>query len=124
MRTLRIAIVEDDPIVREISQSMLTVAGHAVQACDSGFEILDRCLTRDERFDVIVLDIVMPGLSGLEVARSVGSQPQHRGTRFVFISALPAALEKARSMHGENAAYLAKPYEQGDLLGAIASATS
>lgn len=114
-----IAIVEDDKLIREISHTMLTQHGHMATLCDSAWQIINLCVEQGRHFEIIVLDILMLGLSGLEVPPALKAVSHARDTRFVFVSALPAALERAEITFGESAVYLAKPFSQEELLAAV-----
>jgi CheY-like chemotaxis protein len=64
----RILVVDDDPEVREVTLLMLQEIGYRVVGVDSGQAALD-CLERGESYDLVVIDIAMPGLSGIETVR-------------------------------------------------------
>ena len=65
----RILVIDDDPGVRESMSRMLRGAGHTVQDAATGDEGFD--LARGDAFDVILSDMRMPGLSGLDVLRKL-----------------------------------------------------
>ena len=66
---MRVLLVEDDRLIRFVIASFLRVKGLSVSEADSGEEALE--LLQEERFDAIVLDIDLPGISGFEVAQHV-----------------------------------------------------
>src|SRR5262245_15020425 len=70
---LRALIVEDDPDIREILTDILTDRGHDVVALADGAEASARL--RHEHFPLVVLDWMLPGVDGLELCRSVRTQP-------------------------------------------------
>ena len=65
--------VDDCPAMREIMRASLECLGYRVQAVDSGWAALDAVSAA--RFDVIVLDVEMPGLDGMAVGRALRSAP-------------------------------------------------
>jgi DNA-binding response OmpR family regulator len=67
----RILLIEDDPAVREGLELALSRQGHGVQAVGTGEEGLERL--RSDRPDVVVLDLMLPGIDGFEVCRRAGA---------------------------------------------------
>lgn len=65
----RILVVEDEKPVRELVATMLKNLGYEVDSCTNGVEAVERC--RDEEFDLVLLDMVMPRLNGSEVIASI-----------------------------------------------------
>src|SRR5262249_60019886 len=68
----RILVIDDDTAVRESMERMLRSAGHTVRSAESGEEGF--ALARDGTFDVILSDMRMPGISGLDVLRKLREQ--------------------------------------------------
>jgi len=63
----RILLVDDDPAVLEVARTMLETIGYAVVACSGGAIALDRLRDGAERFDLILTDLTMPGMTGIEL---------------------------------------------------------
>ena len=82
-RGARVLVVDDDPEVREVTVQMLEDAGYWVTGVESGRAALE-CLDRGESYDLMVIDIAMPGLNGIETARRV--RLQRPGQRVLFAS--------------------------------------
>ena len=82
----RILLVDDDAAERSHVTARLEEGGYAVTAAASGSEGL--ALLRDGQFDAVVLDLVMPGMSGLEVLRAARSDERLAVLPFVVLSAL------------------------------------
>jgi CheY-like chemotaxis protein/signal transduction histidine kinase len=82
----RVLLVEDDEIERRRVGSILEAAGYDVTLASSGQEGLS--LMRAGQYDAVVLDLVMPGMSGLDVLRSVRADERLTGTPFIVLSAL------------------------------------
>jgi CheY-like chemotaxis protein len=81
-----ILIAEDDPIVRELLQEVFEVdLGADVRAASCGFGLLD--LLEETTPSLIVLDIVMPDMDGLDIAEMVRADPRLRGTPIVAVTA-------------------------------------
>jgi FixJ family two-component response regulator len=119
MRTVRVAVVDDEPAVRKAMMRLLRAAGYEAVAYASGPEFL-RALAQ-ERFACLILDLQMPGMSGLDV---------QSGTLFQNAS-LPAIIISARDEHEAREtclaagafAYLTKPVDDGELLAAVHAAS-
>ncbi len=70
-RSLSLLIVDDEKPVRESMARMLRLQGHQVQTCCDGIEALAALLQPDARFDAAIVDITMPGMSGIQVVKRV-----------------------------------------------------
>jgi CheY-like chemotaxis protein len=67
--TYKILLVDDNPINRDLATRLLEKRGHKITTAENGKEAVDRFL--DEPFDVILMDLEMPGISGIEAARQI-----------------------------------------------------
>lgn len=110
-----IFLVDDDPSVRKALKRLLSSAGYEVASFGSAEELLTS--DRRELPDVFVIDVRMPGLSGLELQRQLAASGS--GVPVVFITAYRD--ERARTLaHQAGAvAYLEKPVDEEVLLEAI-----
>jgi len=66
--SFKILVVDDDPIAREVVFSILSREGYAVISAMDGFEAID--LLRKDNFDLLITDLVMPGIDGIELIKS------------------------------------------------------
>jgi response regulator NasT len=114
-RSLRIAVADDEQDMRDYFQQMLPLLGHEVVAvAANGRELVERC--RDARPDLIITDVRMPDMDGIEAAaRCAEGEP----IPAILVSAYHDAelLERAKEDHVM--AYLVKPIKQADLGPAI-----
>ena len=118
--SLRVAVVDDELSVRKALGRLLTASNIDVETFASGREFLDSLSSR--RPDCVVLDLHMPGLSGLDV--------QHELTRagaglpIVIVTAHEDAERRAQCLAAGAMAYLLKPLDEHTLLDAIGKATA
>ena len=108
----KILIVDDDAAIGDMEQEVLERAGYAVRRAYSGTEAL--LLLRQERPALVLLDLMLPGLSGEELL------PQLQGIPVIVVSAKAAAQDKIGLLLGGAADYLTKPFDTGELLARVA----
>ena len=111
---IRILLAEDDQVMREYLTRALERAGYAVSAVDRGTAAIP--LLETESFDLLLTDIVMPEMDGIELARRAGEMVP--GLRVMFITGFAAVTLKAgREM--PNARVLSKPFHLRDLVAEV-----
>jgi two-component system cell cycle response regulator CpdR len=111
----RILLAEDDDQLRLFLSRGLQRAGHIVDAVDEGTAALR--LAEKENFDLLLADVVMPGLDGIELARQVGTlQP---GIRIMFITGFAAVLMREEGLTPNRPRVLAKPFHLRHLIDEI-----
>lgn len=114
----KVLLVEDEAIVRESLRDWLTEDGYDVECVDTGEEALER--VKKEEFGVIVLDLRLPGIDGLQVFEQAKElKPETKG---VIITAYPSkeTLDKASKLGLVD--YLVKPFKISDLEKLIGAA--
>jgi two-component system cell cycle response regulator CpdR len=110
-----ILIAEDDNSMREFLAKALRRAGHEVVAVGDGLDALAQ--VTDARFDLLLADVVMPGLDGIEVARrATKKQP---GLKVMFITGFAAVALRAREQSPKDARVLSKPFHLRDLVDQV-----
>ena len=100
----RILLAEDDDSLRGFLARALERAGHAVTACADGEEAVSFL---DEPWDLLLTDIVMPGIDGIEVARQAAAR--HPDLRIMFITGFAAVALAAHDNAPSGAKVLSKP---------------
>ncbi len=111
MSSTKILIVDDELIMRESLGDWLEQDGYHVEKACSGSEALD--LLKNARFDILLLDIKMEGMSGLEVLKQVKeSDPD---TAIVMITAYASVSTAIEAMKNGACDYLLKPFDPGEL---------
>jgi CheY-like chemotaxis protein len=105
----KILIVDDNRMILQALSEHLEEMGHDTEVADSGLDALD--LLENLRPDLIIMDIVMPGISGIEVTKKIKANPALAG--------VPVVAFTSQSNHGQWAEifddYLVKPFGYDDL---------
>ena len=119
-RPLRILVVEDNPVNQQLIVKFLKKKGHVTSVADDG-SIAVEMLKRDSRFDVILMDMQMPKMSGLEATAEI--RKQEAGTdRHIPIIALTASVfkgDRERCLASGMDDYLTKPVNRDALFAAL-----
>jgi len=112
----RVLVVDDEPTVLELASSRLSAAGLGVLSARDGLEALSH-LRRRGPFDVLVTDLVMPGIDGLQLAREAGEiQP---GIEVLMISGHGPDVLRDYGVDVEQVRFLAKPFRLVELVRAV-----
>ncbi len=112
-----ILIVDDQPANLQILLSFLQKEGFRILVADSGERALQH-LTRQQP-DLILLDVMMPGLDGFEVCRRIKSDPEHADIPILFLTALTDIEDKIQGFLSGGADYITKPFQQLEVLARI-----
>ncbi len=116
---LRIMVVDDVAMNRDIASSFLVAAGHAVTCVEGGAEAIEAAAAAD--YDVILMDVRMPGTDGLEAARRIRELPAPRGmVRIIALTAQTFTKQIEECHRAGMDEHLAKPFAQDALLEAVA----
>ena len=107
-----IAVIDDDVYIGDLLQELLTREGYRVLRAYSGTEAL--LLLKQEKVDLILLDLMLPGLSGEELL------PRLAGTPVIVLSAKSDVQGKVQLLLGGAADYITKPFEPSELLARVA----
>jgi PAS domain S-box-containing protein len=114
--TESVLLCEDEAALRAMVERILTDAGYTVVAAPGGAEALEIVAARAEPFDVLVTDVIMPGLSGPEVAERLSPDGS---LRTLFLSGYTADALGDRGELPPGSAFLEKPFSPTALLGAL-----
>jgi CheY-like chemotaxis protein len=112
-RPLQVLVADDDPVNRQIAQRLLERLGHRVRTVSNGAAVVDAW--RDGLDDVILMDLEMPGLDGLEATRQIRRATAPRRPWIIGVSAHGAAERRATSIGAGMDDYLEKPLRQASL---------
>ena len=114
----KILIVEDDPTNMRVALMTLRPHGYTLLKATDGEEALDMAMR--ERPDLIIMDIQLPKLSGLEVTRKLKSTPAFSHIPIIAITAHAMKGDKEKAIEAGCDAYLSKPINTRQLPGVIA----
>lgn len=109
-----IMVVDDNKEIRDIVKLYLSNSGFRVIEADNGEVAMD--LLRNNSIDLMVLDIMMPEMDGIEVLKNLG---QDRDFQVIFLSAKSTVKEKIEGLYLGADDYLAKPFDPGELVARI-----
>jgi len=108
-----VLVVDDDVAVAETIERTLTLSGHQVQVAYRGADALE--MARRQRPDVIVLDIMMPGMNGIDVCRHMRANPEMRLVPILFLTAKGEIADKIEGFEAGADDYLTKPFDLREL---------
>ena len=114
---LRLLIVDDAPDVTEMIALMMSYAGYRVATAFSAAEALDAA--RTERFDAVISDIGMPGMSGYQLAEALRALPAYRSTPLIAVTGFTMYEDRQRALSAGFDDFLNKPISPGALLAAV-----
>lgn len=109
-----ILVADDDPDIRDLVVFKLTQAGHSVRAVSDGAAAL--AAIRDERPDLAILDVMMPGLSGFDVLRAVGQDPATADLPVILLTARSRDVDVDTGFASGARDYIVKPFSPRELL--------
>ena len=112
VQKITIHVIDDEPIIHEVLGELLTSEGYEVEISSSGEEALDKYSTRS--FGLVLLDLLMPGMDGIEVLKSIRKIEPHA---VIIIITAYASVESAISAMKTGAFdYIQKPFKHDELL--------
>jgi adenylate cyclase len=119
LTTARILVVDDTPANVKLLEDLLGFHGYQVEAATSGEEAL--AAIRERMPDLILLDVLMPGMSGYDVCRAVRSDPSLAMLPVVMVTALEDREERVKGLDAGADDFLSKPVNPPELLARVRS---
>jgi len=110
----KILTVDDSPSIRQMVRLTLTRAGHAVVEAGNGAEGLAR--VREQQFDLVITDLNMPVMNGLDMITALRGLPNARGVPIVFLTTESDPALKQRAKAAGATAWITKPFTADQLL--------
>jgi PleD family two-component response regulator len=118
--TPRVLVVEDDDATRGALRALLDDAGYLCDEAPDGERAV--AAMRDARFDLVVLDLGLPGMSGTDVHRVLRRDPRTRFLPIVFLTAHTDRQVKLAELEAGAEDFITKPYDADELLARVGSA--
>src|SRR5262245_17075069 len=113
----RILVVDDDPQIRRVMRVTLPGQGYEVDDAKNGDEALEKL--REKRFDLVLLDVNMPGMSGLEACRLIRSQSE---IAIIMLTVRDNESDTVEALDAGADDYITKPFKSSELLARIRAA--
>ncbi|HKQ61707.1 MAG TPA: response regulator [Candidatus Polarisedimenticolaceae bacterium] len=113
-RVRTILVVDDDAFIRRPLQLILDAEGFQAETAVDGEDCLRRAA--DHPFDLIILDVMMPGRDGFDVCRALKRDPQTRAIPVILLSARGQEHDRERGLALGAIDFMTKPYSPSDLL--------
>jgi len=110
----RVLIADDEPLARTLLRRILEPAGYQVTEAATGLEALDA--TRDEHPDLLILDITMPDMDGVEICRAVKNDPDMHLTPIIHVTGSTSRNERLRALEAGSDEFVGKPFDIEELL--------
>src|ERR1044071_953184 len=117
MNSGRILVVDDDPQIRRVLRTTLIAQGYEVLDARSGDDALER--VRSEKLDLVILDMNMPGMNGIETCRSIRSNSD---IAIIMLTVRDSEADKVEALDAGADDYVTKPFGAPELLARIRAA--
>ena len=114
-----VLVVEDDAAIRELLHLHLDLAGFAIEEAEDGRKALDRA--RSTPFDLVLLDVMLPGLDGVSVCRAIRNAGPNVDTPILMLTAREGESDKVLGLESGADDYLTKPFGVRELMARIAA---
>jgi DNA-binding response OmpR family regulator len=115
----RVLVVDDDPVIQFLVGELLRAAAYDVRVVDDGDE--GWAAIQEDPPELVVLDVMMPGLDGDEVLSRIRANPATADLPVLLMSALNSEEDVARGFAAGANDYVRKPFENDDLLARVAA---
>src|SRR5215510_14531654 len=114
MTLMKVLVVEDEPNIRDLVCLHLGLEGYACEGVGDGQAALERA--ESERFDLLVLDVMLPGLDGVSVCRAVRNGRANRDVPILMLTARSDETDKVVGLESGADDYLTKPFGVRELV--------
>ncbi len=120
MSAAHILVVDDDPQIRRVMRTTLTAHGYDVADARAGEEALERLLS--ENYDLVLLDMNMPGIGGLETCRAIRSGRSGFDLAIIMLTVRNTEKDRVEALDAGADDYVTKPFSTPELLARIRAA--
>ncbi len=118
----RILLAEDNPVNQKVASTMLRKRGHTVDVVENGQEAVDA--VRENRYDIVLMDIQMPTMDGITAVREIRSDQQHADLPIIALTAHALKGDEERFLEAGMNGYLSKPFRPHQLYAVVEEWTS
>jgi twitching motility two-component system response regulator PilH len=119
MSIRRILIVDDSPTERHVLNDMLTKAGFEVVSSDNGEDAIHK--SKHLKPDLILMDVVMPGLNGFQATRAISRDPETKSIPIIMCTSKSQETDKIWGLRQGARDYIVKPVDKDELIAKINS---
>ncbi len=119
---MKVLVVEDDVDIQELVVSLLSRAGYEVLAEDNGMDGLAAALTQQP--DLVILDWMMPGLSGVEVCRAIRADPRAKNSAVLMLTSKAQEVDIDQAFTAGADDYMVKPFRGRELVSRVHALTA
>ncbi len=116
-KSKKILIVDDEPNILIAIEFLLVKEGYSVQKAFDGHQAMQK--VDSFRPDIVILDVMMPGFNGFEVARRIRNIEGNEDVRIIFLTARGTQEDKMTGYSTGGEYYLTKPFDNEELIGIV-----
>jgi DNA-binding response OmpR family regulator len=113
----KILVIDDEPLVVEVLKIRLQMSNYEVITASNGIEGIERAVS--EKPDLIILDILMPGLDGYQVCRRLKEDRKTKRIPIIMLTALGQSAGRKEGYASGAYDYIFKPFDDGELLNSV-----
>lgn len=110
----KILIIEDDSSIAELQKDYLEVEGFDVSICGDGIEALK--MIKDDDYNLLIIDIMLPGIDGLEILRTIS---EDKDIPVLLVSSKKEEIDKIKGLSLGADDYITKPFSPGELVARV-----
>jgi DNA-binding response OmpR family regulator len=115
----RILVVDDDPTYLTLEEKVLKREGYEVVTAEDGAQAMS--LYREQEFDLVLLDVMMPGVDGFEVSRTLREGDRQKRVPVVFVTSKDDSKSMQEGFRSGGRVYLTKPFTNFQLVKMVKS---
>ena len=113
----KILIVDDEPNIVLAIEFLLQRQGYRTEKAYDGLQALE--MVADFQPDIVILDVMMPGLNGFELGQKIRQMPRLENTKIIFLTAKGTQRDKQMGYENGAEAYMIKPFDNEDLVTTV-----
>ena len=116
----RVLVVDDDPLIVALLQAVLEDARFTIDVATNGTDALESATSSPP--DVVILDVMMPGLDGYDVCRALRAHPSTKDIRIVMLTAKAEQIDREEALRAGADGFFTKPFSPLELIEAVNAA--